>query len=987
MYLIYTRAQRRYWRQRALAALLLSILPAAALAQPAPPSSQQRQAVAPAGAPQLDPAPTPQEPRFRSLLGRRAAHPDTILFVFDRDDIIAAGVTSLGDFLQKLPLQSNAINTQFNSGGSGATRVALRGLGAERTVVLVNGRRHIAGGDGADASVDLNSIALASVERVEIIAGTSSALYGAGALGGVVNIVTRHGISGVSVDASIGRTSAGDGLTYNLSAVTGAQSPRGGVTVGAEYVTQEAIAARDREFSRFDRSYQWDRNDGSFDHLGSVATPAGTLIDVEGSAGNAQWQQVAANDCTSGICYRDPITQSWRNFDLSGLSDTGEGDRYNYAAEQHLVTPSERYHLFASGDYRVHRLLRGFFEATYARRESELRFAPEPLFTSSEGITVAANNLYNPFGRDFSWMARRMVEGGERRFTQQVDTIRALGGVGGDLSSIVPLVKSLSWQASYSFGRSDSDVSIQGRYLRDRVADALGPSFIMADGTPACGTPDSPIAGCVPLNFFGGAGTITPEMLNYIQHTGSMKGANQQHELAVNVHSTLARSDSGVGAAITAGAASRTISGSLTPDRDTQMGTTTGNRIQATEGDDELRSVHAELALVPVAGVPGAERVELSAAARTFRYRGGATGNDWQLGASWHTGIGLGIRGGYAIGSRAPSLSERFAGQSDTFPTAIDPCNRPLDPNSSDPVTVNCLSDGVPVSGSQDPSSQILTRTGGNPDLNAETATSLRLGVMLASKQLPGWSVGADYFDITLENQPGVLSAQQILERCYARAERSNCDLVIRNADGQIDHINATVQNVGHSQVRGIDLSVRGAQQLAVGRVDLQVLATRLLTYEQRRPDGAVIDGLGVYDLGVRPTWSGYASASFTYRGLTTGANLRYIHSFRECGNNNIEGDCFQGTNPDGSERLPPPDDSPNGIVYSERTVAPSVTTDLFVRFALTTGLGASQLTLGVNNVLDRDPPLVYTNNLTRSDASAYDFQGRYAYLRASHSF
>src|SRR5512141_3262701 len=171
--------------------------------------------------------------------------------VISREQVTASGKVSIGDFLQALPEQGNAINTQFNNGGDGATRISLRGLGSARTLVLLNGRRMVPGGTGADASVDLNSIPTASVERIEVLKDGASAVYGSDAIAGVVNVITRRGFKGTELSAYGGVSQKGDGQTYDLNVTTGQAGDRGNVVFSAGYYKQNTVWAGDRDFSKY----------------------------------------------------------------------------------------------------------------------------------------------------------------------------------------------------------------------------------------------------------------------------------------------------------------------------------------------------------------------------------------------------------------------------------------------------------------------------------------------------------------------------------------------------------------------------------------------------------------------------------------------------------------------------------------------------------------------------------------------------------------
>ncbi len=918
-----------------------------------------------------------------SLIDRRELTTPSPMTVLTRDDLTSRGVASLGAILQTVAAQSNAINLQFNNGGSGAIRVALRGLGAGRTLVLVNGRRHVPGGIGANSSVDFTAIPLVLIERVEILKAGASPTYGSDAVAGVFNLITRDDFEGVEFSLYTGTTAERDGVVYDASVASGHKSDDGHIAFAAGYHQENEVMASDREYSRFDKSYRWDTNDGTFNTLGSVAPPNGILIDVEGAEGNAMWQDVATNSCTSGICIRDTNTNSWRNFDLSGTSDTGDGDRYNYQAPSYLTTPSERYYLASFGRYKFHRYLRGFFEASYTNRHSQQLLAPEGLFTDSEGITVSAANFYNPFGRDFSWMARRMVEGGHRTFTQNNTTWRLVAGLEGKLPESLPLLKTWRWNISHNLGRTQGTETSRGRYIRDRIARALGPSFVSANGVPTCGTPDDPIIDCVPLNLFGGAGTISPEMLKYIQYTGTQHGDTQQQTINANLRGKLFNTPWNGDAALALGAEYRAEAGANIPDPLTAIGNTTGNKGEPIGGGYNVRSAFAELSVVPIASLPAADWVELSAAIRAVDYSNRPTGTTWKLGGLWRLGWGIAARGTYSTTFRVPSLGELYAGGYDAFPSAIDPCNRPLDPNSNYPVDMNCLADGVPVSGSNDPSSQLRVHIGGNPDLNLETANIFTMGAIYEPPMLPGLSFTLDYYNLILGNAVTTIGADLILNKCYAKQVREHCNLVHRNTNGMIDYIDNSPQNAGRLETAGLDFNAR----YRLGRFYFNFEGNWLQHFNETQADGTLVKGKNVYDLGAYPAWKFNFSAAWSINQWGIGANMRYIHGFKECGNNNIEDICYQGQNPDGTDRTPPPDDPDNGIVYNERQVDALMTADIFASYLFRSTIATSRLTIGINNVLNPDPPVVYNGFLANSDASTYDYKGRYFYARFVQRF
>ncbi len=721
-----------------------------------------------------------------SIIERRELTTPAPLAVLDKADLDAAGVASIGQILQNLPSQSNAINVQFNNGGDGSTRISLRGLGAGRTLVLVNGRRHVAGGTGADASVDLNSIPTAIIERVEVLKDGASAVYGSDAIGGVVNIITRSDFEGSEATAYTGITGDGLGQVVDVSAVTGTTSERGNIVFAAGYTDQQSIGAGDRSYSREDKEYDW--ASGEVAGLGSTAVPEGLIVDYGEDVGNEAWGSLVAATNDAGAYYRDP-RMGWREFQDTGNSDVGEGDYYNYQPENYLVTPQKRYSIFSTGSYKVHDYARAFFEATYSNRKSDQRLAPEPLFTISEDIVVSENNIYNPFGRDFVDVRRRMEEAGPRRSIQDINTFRIVAGLDGRLPEELPALQGWRWSLAFNYGRTESKQIAEGNLVRNRVATALGPSFLDADGTARCGTPDAPIDGCVPLDLFSGKGSITPEMLDYIQFVGTDSGFNQQQMAQFNLTGKLFEIPGGGDAALAVGAEYRDESGADIPNPLVALGEATGNKRTATEGGYNVSEGFAEVSVVPLLGKTGAEWVELNAAIRAFKYNTFDPDSPltWKAGGLWRIGQGVAVRGTFSTAFRAPTIGSLYSGRIDGFPAVKDPCDTTLprrppagdmdgdrvpdsqDSRPTDPRTdyefANCNAEGL--DGHRDSRSQLRSVTGGNLALQPETANIFTAGAVYEPTFAPGVSLTLDYFNIDITNAIQPIGAGLILQSCY----------------------------------------------------------------------------------------------------------------------------------------------------------------------------------------------------------------------------
>src|SRR5512133_1213196 len=300
-----------------LATALGFVISSVAVAQDAttPPPAAPPPAAPPAAAPQsavvgdqpAAPAPKSDQERTEEIVvtGTRIKRKDLTtpapVTVINRDQIAASGKVSIGDFLQALPEQGNAINTGVNNGGDGATRINLRGIGTNRTLVLVNGRRWMPGGAGADGSVDLSSIPSAVVERIEVLKDGASAVYGSDAIAGVVNIITRR--TGDKTDASFytGASGHGDGTTFDVNLTTGTGGKRGNILFSAGYYNQQKVMAGNRDFSKIPWFY--DARAGRYS-AGSGTIPAGrSLAGGATGPGNALWDDLVAGDPTGSFLW------------------------------------------------------------------------------------------------------------------------------------------------------------------------------------------------------------------------------------------------------------------------------------------------------------------------------------------------------------------------------------------------------------------------------------------------------------------------------------------------------------------------------------------------------------------------------------------------------------------------------------------------------------------------------------------------------------
>lgn len=886
--------------------------------------------------------------------------------VVAREQIATSGRASVGDILQSLPAQSNAINTQYNNGGDGSTRVDLRGLGSARTLVLVNGRRFVPGGTGADASVDLNAIPMAAIERIEVLKDGASAIYGSDAIGGVVNIITRRNWTGTEISAFGGVSQRGDAEFIDLSVTTGHKLDKVYVLFSAGYFKQEPAWSGDRVWSRVDHDY--DFTTGEVVTVGSSAVPEGYISDWEGTPGNKTWNDLVSTYGEGGTFIRGD-DGSWRPFRFDGVKGMG-GDYYNYQPANYLVTPQQRFNMMLNASLKIGDSAKAYVETSFTNRQSDQILAAEPLFTITEGLTVSKDNVYNPFGRDFIDVRRRLVEFGGRRFQQDQDTFRIVGGVNGHLPESMGPLRGWFWDISANYGRNSGTELKDGTLIRSRLQNALGPSYINAAGAPTCGTPDAPIDGCVPLNLFGGPGTINQAMKDYLSYTGTRRGLNEQAILAVNATGDLFTLFANRPVSLAVGYELRNESGATIYDPLTSHGDTTGNKSADTQGSFTVNEGYLELSIPIVSGKPGAEDLELDAALRAFNYSTFGSDFTYKLGGRWSVVRDFTLRGTYSTAFRAPSVGDLYSGSVDSFLDVTDPCNN-YDGQITGAVAKNCAAAGIPTDLVDDRSQQRVL-LGGNPNLQPEKAETFTVGAVIEPRWIKGFSLTVDYYHIKITNSISSYGPDVILNGCYGGESLNDeyCSKVHRDSNGLISTIDDPAVNVGGDTTAGLDFGARYDFGTPIGRFSITADINWLQMMDTELSDGTIVHAKGNYDLqGVYAPVKGVAGISWGYKGVGAGIHGRYISSYQECINNACSVE----------------DDDPAPTLT--RRVSDYGALDLYVSYDLKSGLGKTGFLFGVNNLTDVDPPWIWNGQIVKTDPSSYDFLGRYFYLKLSHTF
>jgi len=881
--------------------------------------------------------------------------------VISREQVVASGKVSIGDFLQSLPEQGNAINTAVNN--------------------------------GADSSADLNSIPTGAIDHIEILKDGASAIYGSDAIAGVVNIIMRKRYNGTEATGFGSTTTRGDGNTYDLNLTTGTSSDRGSIVFSGGFFKNQSIMAGDRAFSATPIGF--DSVSGKVITQGSGTIPQGRFIISPKAAGKAipltgdptqdarialYNQLVLANPKATAFIHCVPgdagcigasgTDAGWRVYAGSKLAtDTPPGDGYNFQPRNYLLTPQQRISLYTSGEARLASNVRGYFDASYVNRQSEQQLAPEPLLTDQEGdsgIIASAQSIYNPFGTDVTTVRRRLLEFGNRVFNQDIDTFRIVGGVDGT----VPELNSWFWDVSLNYGRTESSGLKNGNIRTPKLQDAIGPSFLDSSGVAHCGTPGKVIAGCVPLDLFHGAGSITQDQVVGLTYSGTQRGYNQMTSVQLNTNGELFRlmSDRPVG--IGFGYEYRNLLGADIPDPITVAGETSGNKSLITRGGYHVNEGYGELVVPILSNRPGVEQLEASAALRVFNYSTFGTDYTYKFGGRWQMVRDFTLRGTYSTAFRAPSISDLFLGQQDNFASVTDPCAKP----ASAGIAARCGS----AAGNGDDQTQLRSKVGGNPKLQPETAKAFTLGVVIEPRMVRNLSVTVDYYNFVIDQAIGQIGEDVILSNCYT-GDGKYCDLIQRRSNGTIDRIFNLQANVGSDKTDGIDIAARYSLPSEYGRFGFIFDGTWLHKFNRTLANGDVIHARGTYDLGqgnafggVFPAWKFNVGTSWALGGFGAGVNSRFVGKFKECGDDsgvmNGSGLCYKDH-------------------IGERTVHPYVAFDAFLSYGFRNPVGRTAIAAGLLNVFDRQPPVIYNNGFSFSDPSSYDYAGRRLYARLTQTF
>lgn len=884
------------------------------------------------------------------------------LQVIDMDEALRFGRTTAYDVLTRESSVAAGIGlgNAFGQGwDAGVSSVSLRGLGTNRSLTLIDGMRRVSG-SARSSAVDITMVPAAMIERMEIITGGATAIYGADAVTGAVNIVTKKQVEGLNLSATQGISQSGDAPESSVSISTGTTfaDRRGSVALGATY---SHVAALDyaRRYATYTRSIANPANTGAddgipdqitipdfrqiyFDYRPSFYFKGQSYIVDGGTPRPAHYEQTyypghfSYGNGGDGRNLRDAdqLRGGLDSFAVIGRLDYDLTDAIAYRA----------YADFGASDYRG--------TASFPRHRDDSRTT---WFNGAGGSVAYLDNPFLPDGlREFmlaNGLTRLDIERtyGNFPIMREYHERRSLT-VGQKLEGSLGEV--LHWSAFQQYGRTldnvrTSDIPVMSHWLaaRDVVSDPR-------TGLPVCRDPAARAAGCVPLDMFGQA-PPSPQLAAYVLGTRRERRVNTQAIWGIDLdgspvelpygplqvvlgferrRETLHTRDDPLAASeYTYGGSGYTVH----PDLD---------------ADFSVREVYAEAKAPLLRDLPFAQSLDLEGAYRYSRYSSVGSTGTWKLGGTWTPTRGLMLRTMRSRSVRVPNFGELYeVPVSRQTGSITDPCEA-ADYYQSATRSANCRALGILVPLGDFKVGPVIT-TQGNRDLRPETSNSLTVGAVLRPAIVPGLELTVDYWNIDIRDAITQFDYTTILNLCVDLPSIENpfCGAVTRNpSDGRVTAISTSQINAARLTARGIDFGAAYRRRLGTGQVELQLNGTYLLRHMVESTPGVDTGDVRYDGDWEHPRLQGTAHAMWSAGRFSMATSLRFIGASRY--EINAESD----------------------EVFDRNSIQPHVYADVSWAYRLDGGMTVS---IGIRNLTDARPPMIYP---VYKDTTIYDQVGRY---------
>ena len=918
-----------------------------------------------------------------SRIRRSNADAPTPMTVLGRAEIQGIGTTNIGELLARLPSsigESNQTNTTFSSTSSGLVTNSLRNLGAARTLTLIDGKRFVSGTNpGAGYAVDMSTIPTAMVDRIEIITGGASAVYGSDAIAGVVNIIMKDDYEGASLNVRTGVSAESDREQTDVDIALGANFDRGNAYLTFGFSDEEGIFARDRSFSDTDLIEADTTGDGfsdDFIFLGSSFPPVGRVGPFQGDG--------------------QPF--------VSGIGDQANSSRFNRASRRQLLIPIERRYASSGISYEINDELTVKMTLGYNETATATDIEPVPLdiitniFNTDVGQTgnydiatslvmndllktnLLAPNAFCPAGcTDLTDLpnnttGRRLVEFGNRGGRADRTTIYASG----DIDYVI----NDDWSANAyaTWGSNKTTLVSLGNFNVERARLALDVELV--NGIVQCVDASARQAGCVPFNPFG-AGTIDAAQVAYLSAATTFDAEVEQTVFGLTVAGETPLELPGGRVGIAGGVEYRREQGDESPSGLAQAGIISGNAIASTGGEYDVTDYYIE------ARFPVLDQLTIEAAVRVGDYSTVGNLSTWKLGFDAPVLDWLRFRGTLSESVRAPNITDLFAGAGETFASVSDVCAG-VTATSTGTADANCrsipaiatrIATGLGNDGGT-PGAFTLTqvetqstggRVGGNPNVQEETADSFTIGAVIDVPMVEGLVVTLDWYDIEIDDAIGAVSRSNVVRRCYetSGAFDATCGgLVLRDSLGALVEVSSGSANENQISVAGMDIDVQYNTELSEFNDNLRgnLNLSLLYTYQDESEVKGIVSGIVTDSLGEieQPEHRWNLTSIYSIDDLQVTWRMRFWDEVVDSNTPGISTFGFDalGFGPSINEK--------DSVFYHDLSAAYDVTEQVNVYF-------------GINNLFDQDPEILaqgsnYGGTGINTNGNAYDVIGRRYY-------
>jgi outer membrane receptor protein involved in Fe transport len=764
------------------------------------------------------------------ITGSRIQSPNiasvTPVQVLGQEKLESQGLENISDILATMPqfaASFGASRTQSTFSGttsSGLNVVNLRNLGSSRSLVLINGRRAPSGTIFSNA-VDLNLLPSANIARIDVITGGASAIYGADAVSGVVNIITDTNFEGLEMGFSYGEALDNhDNQNPSAYVRVGLQGEKGHAGMTLQYDYQGLVSCADRYLCAED--FFW-------------SPPSAPNRTPSARSGIPLTGRFYVQGQPPG----SPASYTLVNGALTPFSVAAHG--YNRNAARTLAIPTERILFAADADYEITDNITAFAELNYGSSKTNGPFEAHPFDSSTDLVSgllepsIPVNNPYLPASlrnlalatgdQEITWQQR--LEGLQARGSENLrQSVRAVVGLRGDMDTLFGFGKDWNWEANYVWGRTTLDGRSEGLVARDALYAGLRVEQVPGGpaGTYQCVDPLARAQGCVPINPFDGYNATEQASL---LRNGGVRSLSELDNGQVFLSGTIADLPAGP-LQVALGAETRSIRAYEDYTTDINLGTTTGNQI----GDSDETTFNTDEFFIEgkapiLRELPFVHELNLEGAYRWSD--GGDVGKyeTYKYGGDWSPVAGVRIRAMKNRAVRAPVLGE-VTGVGQTFGVVDDPCIMyGTNAAASATLRANCAAAGVPAD--YDPPITVQQKVsgfvGGNPDLKPEIADTLTYGFVIQASQfefmpeaLKDLTISVDRFDIKIDGLINSIGRQNIAQLCYENAAGAReifCDQVTRGTSPEIPGANYVltqvddqVQNIASLKLRGVDLQV-----------------------------------------------------------------------------------------------------------------------------------------------------------------------------------